>query len=597
MRFVYVLLIVLLCGLRFYHIDADPPLFKSLQDVSDEGYMGSNCARNKIITGSYIENGYGAAIYGHPLTVLILKSWYEFTDVSIVSTRLFFTCSAVLAWLILYLTLLRAKIPKAEISVLILLSSSFLFGINRFGNIENFHLLVISLIYFALTIKNKIIQSTLIGVLVAIGVLAKLTFLLLVPFIVIFFYKKVRKKTYSAVHVFSSITGFVFPMSIAFVLLAINWNEFESLMTTPQVNLLNSYLYSFTHLDKILLKISFFPDQDIFKSPVNILLALIGVRLLFYKKLNSKTSNSSKTTEEIFSFSRLFLGVYLVSFLFSDFSHRRLYILFIPLAVLLASCNAIREVRTFSKSQLILISGTISLFLGSAVYYFDYERYTGIPNSSLIWIVAAITFLFCAFLVYTNKVNQLTVLFVFLISCRLLFPFVFELNTLLILQEHPLVIKYIVLLIILLASAITFLLLSKYLFNSKSALILYFAVSISLIVVNQVNYSNSALCTAEKIQNAIGHGRITGDYIAHQMVFNSKSILTSDHINMLIKKNEFIKLQKDTTPLYILRSTYKGRNSFDVDSLKVNIEPKGKWGIYKINQKPRIELGLYKVIK
>ena len=115
-RLPLLILAIFIVGLcvRIAYLDADPPSFLSHNlEYADEGIKAHN-ARNFVLYGRYIADGFNEPIFSYPCHTVLLSVFLKVFGVHLVTVRLFsILCACVTFWLV-YLIMRREQFGGPE---------------------------------------------------------------------------------------------------------------------------------------------------------------------------------------------------------------------------------------------------------------------------------------------------------------------------------------------------------------------------------------------------------------------------------------------------------------------------------------------------
>ncbi len=132
-----ILIFAVAFGVRFIHLDADPPAAMDLHFISDEGWWVHN-ARNKALFGEWILDDFNQSLLVSP--PFCLGTWlsYRFLGVSLASSRVAAAVSGFIATILLFFILKKKSPDASKMMGTLLLGAGFAFTcFNRMAFVES----------------------------------------------------------------------------------------------------------------------------------------------------------------------------------------------------------------------------------------------------------------------------------------------------------------------------------------------------------------------------------------------------------------------------------------------------------------------------
>ncbi|MBN2381758.1 glycosyltransferase family 39 protein [bacterium] len=177
---IFTVLLVLVSGVRFWHLDADPPwnLSDSGGYFADEGFWTHN-ARNMILWGEPVQDGWNN-MYVSPLLHLATVGCFKLFGVTLYSARLVPVVLSLISLVLLY-SLLYREGEWSAVLLLLLLGLNYIFVVySRIAIVEvpATFLLVLASIFLMRSEKRSVFVS---GIILACAYLTKTTLVFIIP--------------------------------------------------------------------------------------------------------------------------------------------------------------------------------------------------------------------------------------------------------------------------------------------------------------------------------------------------------------------------------------------------------------------------------
>ena len=308
----FIISVLLLLGLHFYNINADPSVLKSTEDIHDEAWWAEN-ARQKILYDRWTSDGVAGALAAGPITVVWHYLVFSIGGISFFTLRLISLIPfSLLIFVLLYRYLFKTRETHVKLSLrntlLMLLCLPLLFDWSRLGHPEML-MSCLGLASFAIGRKNGTYNLFFSGIIAALALFVKGSFVYhFLAIGLVLSGADYRLFLRRSSMFFAGAAIVIVPMWIAHYLP--NAAFFE----TYQTLFVGDYYtwQQLLHPAGVFLRLVHLVEKPFINDPVSSI--IIAVLLLRYL--------SGKTPANSFSYSTLLLLCFLIA-LCSDFSPRR----------------------------------------------------------------------------------------------------------------------------------------------------------------------------------------------------------------------------------------------------------------------------------
>lgn len=420
-----VIAVICLSLLRFVNLDADPGVFKNIDDIADEGYWAHEPRAlvlfDKWQTDDFNQTSAAAPLYGS-MTLLS----YRLFDVSLFSTRLVSAFFGVVTILFLYLAVRNYDKKVALYSALTLAICDVFFMYTRIGHVESQVLAFLMISFYFLTLRNRDIWKWVVGGLFfVLALMTKMTAIYYFPAFIIFFLVLLASKKVNWKHAVAFCLGAGIPGVLYLLLYYLpNRGQFSDIMSALS-GVIPAIMYP-PHI------IQFF-SGNYFSYPAIFLLTLALLVLVSRYRVISglgQVKELVKEMDELLVFVvSWFVGIG-IGVILSDFVTRRFTLLIIPLVIvggLVLSGTVVRQEKTREEKSFksFLPSLLISVALGNFLYYPLYCFAAAINLKSLLLTLDISKISGFVSGMESDTVNRLTSLYlclgVFVLSVFILF--------------------------------------------------------------------------------------------------------------------------------------------------------------------------------
>jgi hypothetical protein len=357
-------LIVIILGIiaaKFIHIEADPWSIKSTADIHDEAWWAEN-AKLKIQENIWMKDGIAGGLAVSPVINLIYYCSFKLLGINFFSLRIFSVIASILNIMLYYVLAKKFLLSSKEVllSTLVFASLPTYFILGRTGLLES-GIITFLLLSIILVLQKNTWCYVLSGIVAAIGLQFKGSFILLIPIVVYLVIAYKRKSIlYDLLRFF---LGFV-SVTVLFYLFYYypNYTKFS-----PYYTLFNAEFYSLKelfHPAGIVVRLGYLFSKETLADPFIFLIVTLFIIKITFQKFN----------DNLYKLMLAFV-VGLGFILFSDFNDKRILMLCIGFPIFITSNTSQTPVLNIKILRAVAIFCAFSLFsYMPKVYLFNWNE-------------------------------------------------------------------------------------------------------------------------------------------------------------------------------------------------------------------------------
>jgi len=408
-----VYLILILLGIsRLIFLSADPSIFRSSGDLSDEFWWAS-AALIKNNTGSYPEDLLSGALAVGPAYSFILTYWFKVFTTDLFSLRIMSCLASFLSAFTLYHIFKSTNKTYAALTAFGLSLLHLFYAYSRVAQIEMLQLSLFLIVFYMLKFNHsKCFLLT--GFLSAFAVLLKVSFIIMIPAVGFLIIMKKRKNVLKEILLFS--TGFVFVILPAILFFFVPYNHLFKAYFSAFSNI-NFSLIELLHPLGIPFRLIYLPNHLVFQDATFALL-FIFVLIRCFKKLFSE--NEVFLENKTFNSLMIVSVVYFFFLLFTDFNERRMVLL---LPAITAMLFIPYQIQSSIKSYVYLVAMyvfSLSLIIQLKYYFGSIMMFSIFPeaiNDTAFWIIVHLLLFVSYAFVYLKYKYAYKLVFQYIFLC------------------------------------------------------------------------------------------------------------------------------------------------------------------------------------